>query len=265
LGWSPLQLAAKAGSYYAVRSLVKAGVDVNSTDMTYGRTALHIAVEGGHKDIVEFLLKNTKIDVNRRNFSGNTALHTAIVTPGAKAKEMCALLLKYGADPYLRNYNRESSTFKEELRQVIKTETNSEDENLEECSGQSSFDLASNKPDILQLVSGQNSDDILTLDNIIKEEDINDSQKIWMDVEQEKQLASILDETKGWKKLAHHFNFDCLMNIFKTSNNTTLLLLNYIAIQTNTSLSELRNILHDIGEEDAMIFMDQVLSVKDDV
>lgn len=152
---------------------------------------------------------------------------------------------------------------------------------------------------ILQLVSGQASDDILTLDNIIKEEDINDSQKIWMDVEQEKQLASILDETKGWKKLAHHFNFDYLMNIFETSNDTTLLLLNYIAvrfslfyrvvyffknvfissrillnsiiffislqIQTNTSLSELRNILHDIGEEDAMIFMDQVLSVKHEI
>lgn len=62
LGWSPLQLAAKAGSYYAVHSLVKAGADVNNTDMTYGRTALHIAVEGGHKDIVEFLLKNVRLN-----------------------------------------------------------------------------------------------------------------------------------------------------------------------------------------------------------
>lgn len=64
LGWSPLQLAAKAGSYHAVRSLVKAGADVNSTDMTYGRTALHIAVEGGHKDILEFLLKNVGLIIN---------------------------------------------------------------------------------------------------------------------------------------------------------------------------------------------------------
>jgi len=46
-----------------VRSLVKAGADVNNTDMTYGRTALHIAVEGGHKDIVEFLLKNVKLNI----------------------------------------------------------------------------------------------------------------------------------------------------------------------------------------------------------
>lgn len=60
LGWTPLQLATEAGSYYAVKSLIKTGANVNSTDMSYGRTALHIAVEGGHKDIVEFLLKKVK-------------------------------------------------------------------------------------------------------------------------------------------------------------------------------------------------------------
>lgn len=57
-GWMPLHLAAKAGSYDAVCSLIHAGVNVNNTDMSYGRTALHIAVEGGHKNIVEYLLKN---------------------------------------------------------------------------------------------------------------------------------------------------------------------------------------------------------------
>ncbi|XP_012528850.1 nuclear factor NF-kappa-B p100 subunit isoform X2 [Monomorium pharaonis] len=261
LGWTSLQLAAKAGSYYAVRALVKAGADVNSTDMTYGRTALHIAVEGGHKDIVEFLLKNTKIDVNKRNFSGNTALHTAIVIPGIKAKEICALLLKYGADPYIRNYNRESSANEGEQMEGIKTEGHSDDENPEECTGQSSFDLASNKPDILQLVSGQSS---MLIDNAIKEENIDDTQKVWMDADQEKQLASILDETKGWKKLAQHFNFKYLFEIFEQSSSSTLLLLNYIAIQTDTSLSELRNILQDIGEDEAATYMNQILSVKDE-
>lgn len=56
-GWTALHLAAEAGSFDAVRSLVRAGANVNNTDMSYGRTALHIAVEGGHKDIVEYLLK----------------------------------------------------------------------------------------------------------------------------------------------------------------------------------------------------------------
>lgn len=60
LGWTPLQLAAQAGSCHAVQALVKAGADVNSTDMSYGRTALHVAVEGGHKDIVKFLVENVR-------------------------------------------------------------------------------------------------------------------------------------------------------------------------------------------------------------
>ncbi|XP_011644523.1 nuclear factor NF-kappa-B p100 subunit isoform X2 [Pogonomyrmex barbatus] len=258
LGWSPLLLAAKAGNYHAICSLVKAGADVNSTDMSYGRTALHIAVEGGHKDIVKFLLKNTKIDVNKRNFSGNTALHTAVVIPGTIAKEICALLLEHGADPYIRNYNRDSSIIEGEQIQDIKTEVHSEDENMEECTGESSFDLASNKPDILRLVSDQN--DVLMGEIKCKEENIDDTQKIWMDASQEKQLASILDETKGWKKLARHFNFQYLLNTFEqSSTSSTLLLLNYIAIQTNTSLIELRNILQNIGEEDATAYMSQIL------
>ena len=261
LGWTPLQLAAEAGSYYAVRSLVEAGANVNNTDMSYGRTALHIAVEGGHKDIVEFLLKNTKIDVNKRNFSGNTALHTAVVTPGTKAKEICALLLKYGADPYIRNFNREPSNIEGEQVQNIKTEMQPEDENMKESVGQSSFDLASNKPDILQLVSNQ-SDGLEVIK--CKEENIDDTQKVWMDAIQEKQLAAILDETKGWKKLARHFNFQNLLNTFEqSSSSSTLLLLNYIAIQTDISLSELQNILQSIGEEDAAVYMGQVLSIHE--
>ncbi|XP_029177130.1 nuclear factor NF-kappa-B p100 subunit isoform X2 [Nylanderia fulva] len=256
LGWTPLHLAAEAGLYYAVRSLVEAGANVNNTDMSYGRTALHIAVEGSHRDIVEFLLKNTNIDVNKKNFSGNTALHTAVVTPGTKAKEICAFLLKYGADPYIRNFNREANNVEE---QNIKTEV--QDENMKEFVGQSSFDLASNKPDILQLVSNQsNASEIIKC----KEENIDDTQKVWMDAVQEKQLATILDETKGWKKLARHLNLENLLNTFEqSSSSSTLLLLNYIAIQTSISLSELQNILHTIDEEDAVVYMGQVLSLHE--
>lgn len=86
---------------------------------------------------------------------------------------------------------------------------------------------------ILQLVSGQSD---MLVDNTIKEENIDDQQKVWMDADQEKQLASILDETKGWKKLAHHFNFNYLLNILEqSSTSTTLLLLNYIAVRFSFS------------------------------
>jgi len=82
---------------------------------------------------------------------------------------------------------------------------------------------------ILQLVSGQND---MLVDDTIKEENIDDTQKVWMDSDQEKQLASILDETKGWRKLAYHFDFKYLMNIFEQcTSSPSLLLLNYIAVR----------------------------------
>lgn len=55
-----------------------------------------------------FPLLQTNISVNKRNFSGNTALHTAVVHSGARAKELCALLIRYGADPHIQNHDRET-------------------------------------------------------------------------------------------------------------------------------------------------------------
>lgn len=97
---------------------------------------------------------------------------------------------------------------------------------------------------ILQLVSGQND----MLESAMKEETIEDQLKVWMDANQEKQLANILDETKGWKKLANHFNFKYLLNVFEQNpTNTTLLLLNYIAVRFSFfSLSISCVILHSL-------------------
>lgn len=83
---------------------------------------------------------------------------------------------------------------------------------------------------ILQLVSNQNDTSLGAIK--CKEENIDDTQKVWMDAVQEKQLADILDETKGWKKLARHLNFENLFNNFEeSSSSSTLLLLNYIAVR----------------------------------
>lgn len=89
---------------------------------------------------------------------------------------------------------------------------------------------------ILQLVS--NKCDVSMEVIKCKEEDIDDTQKVWMDAVQEKQLATILDETKGWKKLAQHLNFEYLLDVFEeNASGSTLLLLNYIAVRFLFSLS----------------------------
>jgi len=80
---------------------------------------------------------------------------------------------------------------------------------------------------ILQLMSDQ--DDMLIEE--CKQENIH-AEKVWMNTDEEKQLAAILDETKGWKKLVDYLNFNYLLRTFEqSSSNPTLLLLNYIAVR----------------------------------
>lgn len=262
-GWTALHLAAEAGSYNAVCSLIQAGANVNSTDMSYGRTALHIAVEGGHKNIVEFLLKKTNISVNKRNFSGNTALHTAVVHSGVRAKELCTLLMQHGADPHIQNHNRE--LINEDKRKggnvTIKEEIDSGDENAEGTVGQSSFDLAMNKPDILQLFNGkteENTDEMCSVTTKLEIEDKNLSTS-WLNDEHKKQLSLLLDKTQGWKKLIKELNFDYLLKILhQNSSSPSMLLLNYIDVQASLSLSDMENLLRGIGEEEAADYVHEI-------
>lgn len=49
-----------------MKLLIERGADENSIDC-YGETSLHIAVVNGFKDIVKFLLEETRIDINAAN------------------------------------------------------------------------------------------------------------------------------------------------------------------------------------------------------
>ncbi|CAK9815825.1 Nuclear factor NF-kappa-B p110 subunit [Anthophora quadrimaculata] len=265
-GRTALHLAAEAGSYHAVCSLIQAGANVNSTDMSYGRTALHIAVEGGHKNIVEYLLKKTNIAVNKRNFSGNTALHTAVVHSGVRAKEMCALLIKYGADPHIQNHNRDQNEVEKtkESHVNVKVEVDSEDENVEEAIGQSSFDLAMNKPDILQLFNGQteeakNETYSATTKVELKDENVQENR---LTNEYKEKLSDILNRTQGWKKLARYLNLEYLLKTFQHSpSSPSMLLLNYIDVQATLSIMDLQAVLKEIGEDDAADYINEVSSL----
>ncbi|XP_046736406.1 nuclear factor NF-kappa-B p110 subunit isoform X2 [Diprion similis] len=252
-GWTAFHLAAEAGSLHAVKSLVKAGVDVNSTDMSYGRTALHIAVEGGHKEIVEFLLKKTNIDVNRRNFSGNTALHSAVVNTGERAEELCKLLLNHGANPSIPNHNRDSS---KELRMTtVKDEAISDDEDDQE-SGQTSFDLASNKPEILQLLSASN----ITIKEEVEDEP-EESDSSLLDEKSMALLAPILDESKAWEKIVTSLGYDFLQSSLKSSGpvSPSRMLFNYLDIQAEVSVEKLRTLLVELNETKAVDIIDEMI------
>ncbi|XP_051156892.1 nuclear factor NF-kappa-B p110 subunit isoform X2 [Leptopilina boulardi] len=256
-GWIPLHLASKAGSLCAIKSLIRAGVDVNKTDLSYGRTALHIAVEGGHKDIVEFLLNETKIVVNKKNFGGNTALHSAVVMAGSRAKEICSLLIQHGADPSVSN---RVTNAKDTEDAEIKTEIESDEE---ECrTGQTSFDLAKNNLDILELLQ-ETSRLKETPENVeIKDEKEMEEPSTSNDVHDEDiaHIASILDRTQGWKKLAEKMGLGILVPVLKKSESSpSLTIFSY----TNLSVGQkLLDTLKDLKEEEAVTELEKMFNKK---
>ncbi|OAD59507.1 hypothetical protein WN48_09029 [Eufriesea mexicana] len=254
-GWTPLHLAAQAGSYDAVCSLHRAGANVNSTDMSYGRTALHVAVEGGHKNIVEYLLKKTNISVNKRNFSGNTALHTAVVYTGTRANELCALLIQHGADPHIQNHNRDSNDVgaKDESCINVKVEADLDDENTEKTIGQSSFDLAMNKPDETTKAVCSVATKLELKDEVSEISLLNNEHK--------QKLSILLDKTQGWLKLAKHLNIEHLLRTFQHSSSPSLILLNYIDVDASVTLMDVQTMLSEIGEEEAADYINEILSI----
>lgn len=78
-GYTPLHLAIKNSNLKLVKMIKDkaAASHVKLFEMVetkHGNNALHIAVENGADDIVQFILDNRCVDINATNLSGHTAL-----------------------------------------------------------------------------------------------------------------------------------------------------------------------------------------------
>jgi ankyrin repeat protein len=79
--------------------LFDAGAAVDTRD-NRGETPLHWAIQGGHKQIVEWLLDHGA-DIHARDIEGHTPLHTAVIRFGGSGidkKALVELLLRRGAN-----------------------------------------------------------------------------------------------------------------------------------------------------------------------
>ena len=66
------------GSTKLAKELYHTGkVDPHSVETSSARTALHKAAYWDHINMVEFLLKECKVNPNARDYSGDSALHDA--------------------------------------------------------------------------------------------------------------------------------------------------------------------------------------------
>ena len=96
----------------AIESLLNAGADIHETDKN-GVTPLHFAVRFRSPGAVETLLSHGANANQVCKRSGSTPLHRAVTSTGApqtagkqnEAKQIIQLLLKFGANPSIKNKN----------------------------------------------------------------------------------------------------------------------------------------------------------------
>ncbi|CAH1397543.1 unnamed protein product [Nezara viridula] len=74
---TPLTIALSNNSWDTVRELLNNETYIRWTDV-YNRTILHYAVINGQKEIIEYLLENTKIDINAKDANLNTPLQLVV-------------------------------------------------------------------------------------------------------------------------------------------------------------------------------------------
>ncbi len=139
-GNTALKIAAKVNNAKAMRTLIKAGVNVNHTTFVLmhpknidyifvlhhglnhprtrkrrvrdGETALMIiAREGGRQvEAMIHMLIEAGADINAQNYEGYTALMLAVKSKGRNAKETMRALIKAGADVNKQKYNNRKMT-----------------------------------------------------------------------------------------------------------------------------------------------------------
>ena len=96
-----LILAADFGQTEAVQLLLRAGANASQVDgWGGGWEPLHYAASDGHRRVVEVLLDESKVDINRRNSNGGTPIYHAARNGHV---EVVRLLLERGADATIAN------------------------------------------------------------------------------------------------------------------------------------------------------------------
>ena len=91
--------AATTGNLAEVKRCIENNVPINQKYEPNGYTALHLSVDGGHRQVVQFLV-DSGADISVKDAFGKTALHTAV----EKTRVCISFKPKHRLE--INNYNR---------------------------------------------------------------------------------------------------------------------------------------------------------------
>ena len=122
-GLTPLMVAVDKGHVDVVNELIKLDADVNQS-WKDGGTPLYIAAQQGHKKIIEILLA-AKVDVNKAIYDGATPLYIAAQNGH---KDIVEQLLEAGADIYHKDHSgtmvKDRSFIDKKIKKLIDQQDN---------------------------------------------------------------------------------------------------------------------------------------------
>jgi hypothetical protein len=98
-GITPVMVALNGGQLLAAIMLVGRGADLSSVD-DVDSTVLHFAALSGHSECIEWVLANTKIDVNSQTYEAFTPIMGALYNNRLDAGK---LLVEKGANLFIKN------------------------------------------------------------------------------------------------------------------------------------------------------------------
>ena len=97
--------AAITGNVTAVRDMLNRGFDCNGRSK-FARTALHVAAEKGHINVMRLILSHPSVQVNLQDMYGWTALHLATFHCH---RDSVLILLSVGIDTHIKDRNRRTA------------------------------------------------------------------------------------------------------------------------------------------------------------
>jgi len=159
-GLSPLHIAVVNGLSEIVGLLSGYKQILHLQEGTYGRTALHLAVERGDVACMMQLLR-CGLDPNIQNYRGDTVLHlSGSMGNGSHsgtqvADAMCAGLMLFGADPFVENHVKGGDQDEEEkIDNIVQADSISNNGSDTSQLGQTPLDVASSNDKILRILKG---------------------------------------------------------------------------------------------------------------